>query len=233
MFILGVKSIEEGIYMNPLRELFYSIALKQEVHDWIIGELCLIQEKEKVSFPARFCIRKEKYVVLETAQEGMRLQMHLVCPGGKDSPGESIYFGKKLYTGKQNCVLLCEKSFSKEEIFLFVREIGDTNPLHQMDAPVVPGCLIAEWLWGAQGLTEDCLSQDFLPENYIPRDRKKAWKQTLRFYAPLYASQSMEVYRDMGTGQMTGVVGENGRQSLLWKMDEIRNDLVAEDDVED
>lgn len=219
--------------MNRLRKLFCSLTLQQEIYDWIIGELCLVQEKESISFPAQFRIRKEKYVVLETAQEGMRLQMHLVCPGIGNCWKSSGMPTKKLYTGKKNCLLLCEKSFSKEEIFLFVREVGDANPLHQMDVPVVPGCLIAEWLWGAQGVSEDCLSQDFLEENDISGDRKNRWKRTLRFYTPLYASQSMEVYQDMDTGHMVGVVEENGSQTLLWKMDERRGNPVAEDDVED
>lgn len=34
------------------------------------------------------------------------------------------------------------KSFSREDVVGFVKEIGDTNPIHRTDKPVVPGMLL-------------------------------------------------------------------------------------------
>lgn len=36
------------------------------------------------------------------------------------------------------------RSFTRQEIVDFVREIGDTNPIHQTDIPVVPGMLLMD-----------------------------------------------------------------------------------------
>ena len=41
-------------------------------------------------------------------------------------------------------ILIKKQPFSAEEVHAFVEDVGDTNPLHAGDAPLVPGLEILE-----------------------------------------------------------------------------------------
>lgn len=77
--------------------------------------------------------------------------------------------------------------FYKSEIFSFVSDTGDSNPIHQGEHPVVPGLLILEKL-----------ILDFMHSFVI------------RFRTPLYADEPVRLVPDKASGRMDGYRGSDG-----------------------
>ena len=77
--------------------------------------------------------------------------------------------------------------FSKSEIFSFVSDTGDSNPIHQGEHPVVPGLLILEKL-----------ILDFMHSFVI------------RFRTPLYADEPVWLVPDKASGRMDGYRDSDG-----------------------
>ena len=77
--------------------------------------------------------------------------------------------------------------FSKSEIFSFVSDTGDSNPIHQGEHPVVPGLLILEKL-----------ILDFMRSFGI------------RFRTPLYADEPVRLVPHKASGRMDGYRGSDG-----------------------
>ena len=77
--------------------------------------------------------------------------------------------------------------FSKSEIFSFVSDTGDSNPIHQGEHPVVPGLLILEKL-----------ILDFMHSFVI------------RFRTPLYADEPVRLVSHKVSGRMDGYRDSDG-----------------------
>ena len=77
--------------------------------------------------------------------------------------------------------------FYKSEIFSFVSDTGDSNPIHQGEHPVVPGLLILEKL-----------ILDFMHSFVI------------RFRTPLYADEPVWLVPDKASGRMDGYRDSDG-----------------------
>ena len=82
--------------------------------------------------------------------------------------------------------------FSKDEIFSFVSDTGDFNPIHQGEHPVVPGLLILE------KLILEKLILDFMCSFVI------------RFRIPLYADEPVRLVPHKASGRMDGYRGSDG-----------------------
>lgn len=102
--------------------------------------------------------------------------------------------------------------FSKDEIFSFVSDTGDSNPIHQGEHPVVPGLLILEKL-----ILEKLILEKLIPERLILQtDIRQVGifdiirSFVIRFRTPLYADEPVWLVPDKASGRMDGCRGSDG-----------------------
>ena len=74
--------------------------------------------------------------------------------------------------------------FNREDVLEFVAEVGDTNPIHQLEVPVVPGMLLLEYI------------KNSLPDNIKILE--------LSFRNAVMAGDQVEIKADGGQLTLTG-----------------------------
>jgi hypothetical protein len=178
---------ENGLERKKLKQLFGKFSEIKGFDNWMIGKLVFYSQEKSLELTCMVKKRKEKAAVLEAAGNGICMEMYLLKP---EKTQEKV----QIWEEKESCEKVISKAFFEEEIAAFVTAVGDENPIHRTPKPVVPGLLLAEWLW---------------TEGKISLEGKK-----LAFHAPLYAQEKMTVYREENTQVSFGVSG--GR--LLWKV---------------
>lgn len=201
--------------MDDMREVFRSFSQIEGFEGWVIGKLCFqYRQWDNETKRKQVSVRKHKenYALLEAAASDVLVQMHILKPQEeilekkvKDGRNTHLEFSKqreqeRKFVLSQQHILLCTKSYAREEILAFVDDVGDYNGIHRTDKPVVPGGLIAEWLW-EEGLLRD--REEVLSEE--GRTEEKAFAVDIRFQDPVYAGDEIAVYRDGISGKLYGV----------------------------
>ena len=97
--------------------------------------------------------------------------------------------------------------FSKSEIFSFVSDTGDFNPIHQGGHPVVPGLLIMEKLILEKPILEKLNLQTDIGHIGI-FDLIHSFG--IRFRTPLYADEPVRLVPHKASGRMEGYRGSDG-----------------------
>lgn len=164
---------------GPNREDFRCFsAMKKYIGFWM-GKICCqrVLPESTVSSCGKVMVQKcrKNYVILELRGEQYILTVTLLHP---DQSRRSLRAGemvKALHTAEWKDLWRAEvdrRVFTAEEIFGFVTSIQDTNEIHRIADPVVPGFQMMEWL-----LT-------VLPAN--------GWQAIeIRFHAPALAGQEL------------------------------------------
>jgi hypothetical protein len=180
------KQEENELERKELKKFFRKCSEIKGFDNWMIGKLVFSRQEESTELTCEVKKRKEKAAVLEVAGNGIIMEMYLLKPERTQKKAQA-------WEGKETCVEIISKVFSKEEILAFVMDAGDENPIHQTQNPVVPGLFLAEWLW---------------LEGNVSLEGKK-----MIFQAPLYAQEKVTVYLEKKTQVYFGV--SDGR--ILWK----------------
>ena len=97
--------------------------------------------------------------------------------------------------------------FSKSEIFSFVSDTGDFNPIHQGEHPVVPGLLILEKLILEKTILEKLILQTDIGHIGI-FDLIHSFG--IRFRTPLYADEPVRLVPHKASGRMDGYKCSDG-----------------------
>lgn len=97
--------------------------------------------------------------------------------------------------------------FSKSEIFSFVSDTGDFNPIHQGGHPVVPGLLIMEKMILEKPILEKLNLQTDIGHIGI-FDLIHSFG--IRFRTPLYADEPVRLVPHKASGRMEGYRGSDG-----------------------
>lgn len=97
--------------------------------------------------------------------------------------------------------------FSKSEIFSFVSDTGDFNPIHQGGHPVVPGLLILEKLILEKPILEKLNLQTDIGHIGI-FDLIHSF--IIRFRTPLYADEPVRLVQHKASGRMDGYKCSDG-----------------------
>ena len=97
--------------------------------------------------------------------------------------------------------------FYKSEIFSFVSDTGDSNPIHQGEHPVVPGLLIMEKLILEKTIMEKLNLQTDIGHIGI-FDLMHSF--IIRFRTPLYADEPVRLVPHKASGRMDGYRGSDG-----------------------
>lgn len=97
--------------------------------------------------------------------------------------------------------------FSKSEIFSFVSDTGDFNPIHQGEHPVVPGLLILEKLILEKPILEKLNLQTDIGQVGI-FDIIRSF--VIRFRTPLYADEPVRLVSHKVSGRMDGYRDSDG-----------------------
>lgn len=153
--------------------------------------------------------QKHNYAILETIVENFCVRMYIMRP--KEQWEEKTGLSDKKLEIPKECKLLFSQSFSSEEIYVFVTEVGDENEIHKTERPVVPGFLMAELLWGYHVVPE------FL-EGKEPDGEKRNWNMNMTFRAPAYADEKIDVYQESVSGKVFAVTEREQQIKLLWEM---------------
>lgn len=195
--------------MEELRNIFRVFCQKKKFDGWVIGKLCFGLEYQRHDASCSIItVQKQKkdYAVLEASSSELTIQMHILNPS-------SGLRGEKEFLMPEHSMWIASKTFSKEEILAFVEEVGDDNWIHWKKEPVVPGALMAEWLWESGLLRRN-------GERTLKRTAAEDMNFIVEFlfHAPVYAGEKMTVYRDNISGQMYSCVDRQGKRILLWKV---------------
>lgn len=180
--------------MKNVRTLFRKFSQIDGFDGWMIGKLCF-QFEEEEQLPLSIRKQKENYAVLEAASDNLKIQMHILKPqqgcnrnAGFVLPEQSIPVSVRKFTG--------------EEILSFVSEVEDDNWIHRTKNPVVPGFLMAEWLFESGLLPLTASSGEI----------------SMIFRAPAYAWEEIAVYGEDGAHRLFGVTEQEERIKLLWEL---------------
>ena len=154
--------------MENLKKFFQAFSDLKGFDNWMIGKIIIKQQEEipdiaEKGIVCRIKKRKQRFAVLYAEGQGILIEVFLLKPGGSGKEKIRKNLPEALEKG-------ISRSFSKEEILAFVRETGDSNPIHASEIPVVPGFLMLEWLW----------------ELYLV--------QEMIFYQPVYAGEELTLY---------------------------------------
>jgi hypothetical protein len=135
---------------------------------------------------------KETLLNVGESQEVQKLQKPQTPQVLQELQKDMIF--RKYGFSLENCVEVISKVFSEEEILAFAADVEDENPIHRTQKPVVPGLLLAEWMW---------------VDGKISLEEKK-----IVFHAPAYARETVTVYWEKERKVYFGV--SDGR--ILWKV---------------
>lgn len=162
--------------------------------------------------------RKKNFAVLEASDGVLNIRMYLMKPADlyvwkaserengerKNSPGGEQEFGR-IVTAEEWSHLETVY-FTEAMIREFVRDVGDTNPIHQTEQPVVPGGLLLEHLLG-RGFLEELLSG--------------TGGCRMIFREPLYGMEGMKIYQNRENGELCGFRERAAQGCCLWNVQEM------------
>lgn len=134
----------------------------------------------------------------------LSIHMYLMKPVSKAAAQSNSVVQNKFATVNEYTQ---DMIFSKSEIFSFVSDTGDFNPIHQGEHPVVPGLLILEKLILEKPILEKLILQTDIGHIGI-FDLMHSF--IIRFRTPLYADEPVRLVPHKASGRMDGYKCSDG-----------------------
>ena len=162
--------------------------------------------------------RRENYAELaasgDFADGYLSIHMYLMKPVSK-AAAQSNSGDQNKHDVPNKCTP--DMIFYKSEIFSFVSDTGDSNPIHQGEHPVVPGLLIMEKLILEKLILEKTIMEKLNLQKLNLQtdighigifDLMRSF--VIRFRTPLYADEPVRLVPDKASGRMDGCRGSDG-----------------------
>ena len=172
-------------------------------------EFNMAADAEKMSENQAHIIKsRENYAELaaggDFADGYLSIHMYLMKPVSKAAAQSNSGVQNKFATVNEYTQ---DMIFSKSEIFSFVSDTGDFNPIHQGEHPVVPGLLILEKLILEKTILEKLNLQTDIGHIGI-FDLIHSFG--IRFRTPLYADEPVRLVPHKASGRMDGYKCSDG-----------------------
>lgn len=159
--------------MMEIKNLFRAFSEVKGFDGWMIGKLYFYKKENKEGnlLSASIVKRKKNFAVIEVTGEGICIQMVVLKPqtipkvydadrmwqtmeySGSGSLWKKTGSKEKKFNLPEGCAEVASRVFSREEVQIFAEEAGDNNWIHQTERPIVPGLMMAEWLWKMEGIS--------------------------------------------------------------------------------
>lgn len=176
------------------RRYFAALSKIEGFTNWVIAKVRLTENhggiyesghEDESILRAGIKKHRKNYAILVTGDAMLNLEVHLIKIISKNDDGfnsVSVDEGKKSrvefeeYIFHQNMKFVASMEFQKNEIMDFVRDVGDKNPIHSTEKPIVPGFLMLE-----------CLLE---MENISSCD--------IKYILPVVEGEKIEIYKNTG-----------------------------------